>query len=94
MEISKKLGSIKHKVFVIKDDKSETYGYPVVSQTRGMFLREIMDRAQDGQAMFSKHPMDFSIFEIGEYDPDQGAIIPYEVKTCIGLVQDLLGPKQ
>lgn len=89
-----KLGSIKHKVFVLKDEKSETYGYPVVSQSTGVFLRDLSDRARDGQSMFSKHPMDFSIFEIGEYDPDKGTLIPRESKICHGLVQDLLGPKQ
>ena len=89
-----KLTSPKQKVFVIKDDKSIVYGSPITAPTRGMFLREIMDKVNEGQAYFAKHPMDFSLFEIGEYDPDLGAMVPYEVKQCLGLVQDLLGAKQ
>lgn len=79
-----------HKVFVLKDSKSSTYGYPISSQTTGMFLRELADQIKSGQSVIARHPMDFSIFEVGEYDPRTGSIQLMENKNCLGLVQDLV----
>lgn len=79
----------KHKLYVLKDDKSTSYGAPITFPTRGMFIRNfIQEELMRGQAIFAKHPQDFSVFEIGEYDPRSGNIDMYESKTCLGLVQD------
>lgn len=78
----------KHKIFIFKDDKSASYGMPMVQQTRGMFLRDVQEELNRGQAVFARHPQDFSIFEIGEYDPTTGKIDLYETKNCLGLVSD------
>lgn len=79
----------KHKMFVLKDDKSATYGPPFVEQTRGMVIRSLQEGLQQGQAVWAKHPQDFTLFEIGEYDVRTGDVKLYESKSCVGLVQDL-----
>lgn len=78
----------KHKMFVFKDEKSNTYGYPVVVQTRGMFIRDVQDELMKGQAVWARHPQDFAIFEIGDYDLEKGSVELYANKNCLGLVQD------
>ena len=78
----------KHKVFLFKDEKSNTYGYPIVAQTRGMFVRDVQDELAKGQAVWARHAQDFAIYEIGEYDIAKGDICLYENKNCLGLVQD------
>jgi len=92
------IGTIeKHKIFVFKDQKSTSYGPPITVQTRGMFIRDVQDALKQGQMVWAKHPQDFAIFEIGEYDPFKGAVELYENKNCLGLVQDFqtsLGEKQ
>lgn len=82
------MNSDKHKIFLLKDDKSATYGPPIVEQTRGMLIRSIQEGLQAGQAIWAKHPQDFALFEIGEYDVRTGNIELYDNKSCIGLVQD------
>lgn len=77
-----------HKIFVLKDDKSATYGPPIVEQTRGMLIRSIQEGLAQGTAIWAKHPQDFTLFEMGEYDPRTGNIELYESKSCLGLVQD------
>ena len=77
------------RVFILKDDKSATYGMPITSPTRGMFIRELQEELSRGNAIFARHPQDFSIFEVGQYDPRTGELTMYESKTCLGLVQDL-----
>lgn len=78
----------KHKVFLFKDEKSNTYGYPIIAQTRGMFVRDVQDELSKGQAVWARHPQDFAIYEIGEYDISRGDIVLYGNKNCLGLVQD------
>lgn len=77
-----------HKIFLLKDDKSETYGPPIVEQTRGILIRNIQEGLEQRQAVWAKHPQDFTLFEIGEYDPRTGNIHMYESKSALGLVQD------
>lgn len=77
-----------HKIFVLKDDKSNSYGPPIVEQTRGMLIRSLQEGLSQGQAIWAKHPQDFTLFEIGEYDPRSGNVELYESKSCLGLVQD------
>lgn len=76
------------KIFIFKDDKSKSYGFPIAMETKGMFLRQVQEELQRGQMIWAKHPQDFSIFEIGEYDVLTGQIFMYESKNCLGLVQD------
>lgn len=77
------------KVFMLKDDKSATYGMPIVYENRGRFLRDVIqDGLRSGQPLYAKHPQDFSVFEVGEFDPQSGVISMYETKNCLGLVQD------
>lgn len=77
-----------HKVFLLKDEKSNSYGFPIARETRGLFIRDIQEALTEGRATFAKHPQDFSVFEVGEYDPQTGNIHTYETKNCLGLVQD------
>lgn len=83
------MDSLNHKIFCFKDSKSNTYGPPITAQTKGMFLRDVMEELNKGQAIWARHPMDFSIYELGEYDSRSGEIRLLDVKNCIGLVQDL-----
>lgn len=77
-----------HKVFVLKDTKSASYGPPFTMETKGLAIRMIEDGVSSGQPVWAKHPQDFSLFEIGEYNPDTAEVKMYETKNCIGLVQD------
>jgi len=80
---------LNHRIFCFKDSKSGSYGPPITSQTRGIFFRDVMEELTKGQAIWARHPQDFSIYELGEYDARQGEIRLYDVKNCLGLVQDL-----
>lgn len=76
------------KIFIFKDEKSQGYGYPMTMHTRGAFIRNLQEELTRGQAIWARHPHDFSIFEIGEYDDVTGTVLMYETKNCLGLVQD------
>lgn len=77
-----------HKIYVFKDGKSSSYGPPFVEENKFRVIRSIQEQLPDKQAIWAKHPQDFSVFEIGEYDARSGEIKMYETKECVGLVQD------
>lgn len=72
------------KVFTVFDSKAEAYLNPIYFQTKGQAIRAFSDTAKDGQSMISKHPQDYTLFEIGEYDQLKGEINMYSAKVSCG----------
>ncbi len=82
-----------HKIFTVYDSKSETYLTPFFMKTKGEALRGFIDVAQDDKHQFGKHPEDYTLFEIGEYDDVKCTIISYESKISVGTAIEFLKPK-
>lgn len=78
------------KIFVLKDAKSGSYGAPILSVSRGTIIRDLQDELKRGQAVFARHPQDFTLFEVGEYDVENGIITQYDAKECVGLMSDFV----
>lgn len=81
------------RVFAIRDDKAEAYMQPFCCQTRGQAVRMFADSVNglDGQqgSVFSKHPEDFGLFELGVYDEDRGVLSSFpEGPQLVGKGQD------
>lgn len=81
-----------NKVFVVKDAKVEAYGTPFVAQATGAAIRSFSDEVNrtDGESQVAKHPEDFTLFEIGEYDDQTGTMRLYEAKKALGCGIDFL----
>lgn len=76
--------------FTIYDSKAEAYLSPFFMQSKGQALRAFQDAAQDKETQFAKHPSDFTLFEIGEYDDSTGIFTQYENKTSLGLAIEFI----
>lgn len=61
-------------VFAIFDVKAESYGSPIFLETPGLALRSFSDACADEKGPFFKYPADYSLYEIGSYDPN-GAVL-------------------
>lgn len=73
------------KVFCVYDSKAETYLTPFVMRSRGEAIRGFSDVTNDPNTQFAKHPGDFTLFEIGEWDSDSAKIAMYEAKQNLGV---------
>jgi len=60
------------KVFSVYDAKIGSYSTPFIQQTVGQALRAWIDVCNDKTTMFYKHPEDYTLFEIAEYDDETG----------------------
>lgn len=72
------------KIFSIYDTKAEVYSKPFYELTIGSALRNFSDAANDPSTQFHKHPGDFSLFLLGEYDDNTGEIIDKSPSQNLG----------
>lgn len=55
-------------IFTVYDLKSEAYLQPFFLDTKGQAIRTFTDCANDQNHQFGRHPEDYSLFDLGEYD--------------------------
>jgi hypothetical protein len=77
------------KLYVVYDVKSETYTSPTVNPARGQAIRSFGDAVNGGESVLSSHPEDFTLFEIGSFDPNTGEISLYDAKEAVANGLDL-----
>lgn len=73
-----------YKIFTVYDSKLEAYLQPFFMQSKGAAIRAYSDSVNDKTTQFCKHPGDFTLFEIGEYDDQSGNLKNYTVKVNLG----------
>lgn len=56
------------RAFTIFDTKTETFSQPFFAVNRGAAIRMFQDTVNDPSTMFNRHPEDYHLFEIGEFD--------------------------
>jgi len=65
---------MKIKMFVIFDTKAKFYNKPFLLQNDSIALRAFTDLANDPSTDVCKHPEDFQLFSIGEFDDETAGI--------------------
>lgn len=73
----------KLKVFSVYDAKIEAYARPFFMQTQGQALRGFIDVVNDASTELSKHPEDFTLFLLGDYDEATGQFENQHVPVAI-----------
>lgn len=63
-------------ILAVYDSKTECYGMPFPADTLAQAVRDFSDAIADTKTMFSKHPEDYSLFELGSYDYGSGTLEP------------------
>lgn len=59
-------------IFAVFDRKSETFNVPFFMRTMGEALRAFQDLVQDERTVMYRHPEDFSLVQLGKWDPKKG----------------------
>lgn len=63
-------------MFAIFDKKAVSYMEPFCMHQKGQAIRACEDLVKNPQTMMSKHPADFALFHIGQFDDASGIITP------------------
>lgn len=81
-------------IYAIYDSKTEIYSQPHFLINKGTASRAWADAANDPQSPFSKHPADYTMFEIGHYNDITGNITMHQAKIPIGSALEFRQGKQ
>ena len=67
---------MKSKMVCIRDIKIGAYGQPVTVPSIGAAIRSFEDAQKPGaDSDVSKHPEDFELYHLGDYDDEKGEIV-------------------
>lgn len=66
---------MKHLLFSIFDDKAQIYSQPFPQAHDGVAIRNFSDEVQNPQSQISKHPSDYKLYKLGEFDDNAGELI-------------------
>lgn len=60
----------------LRDNEAGLFHTPMVVQTVGIAMREVMDQVRRGgpENLLTMHPKDFSVYKLAEWNPDTGEL--------------------
>lgn len=76
------------KVFCVYDSKAEAYLTPFFLPTVGQALRAFSDTANDNTTNIYRHPGDYTLFQVGEFDAVAGKFLQHDAKINLGMAQE------
>lgn len=74
------------KIYAVFDAKAAFFGQPFFGQNDGSAIRDFSDAVNDGSNpnnMWHKHPEDFSLFYLGDFDNLSGEITPILPRSLV-----------
>ena len=82
------------KVFSVYDTKAEAYVSPFFFPAVGLAIRGFVDEANNPNSQINKHPTDFALFELGEFDDSSGVFTCLPAPRNLGLAHEFLAVGQ
>ncbi len=76
---------MKQLIFAVYDSKSEMFNQPMFLKAKGEAIRAFSDEANRPDSAIYKHPGDYTLFCIGDYNVDTGLLVPLPTPTSLGL---------
>ncbi|AXL14697.1 nonstructural protein [Microviridae sp.] len=61
-------------LYTIHDIKAKAYAAPFTAKSNGEAIRMLMDTVNDNKTIIARHPGDFTLFKIGDFDPTSGQV--------------------
>ena len=81
------------KVFGVRDSKAMAFLQPFFSASTGAAVRAFADTINEGNNQLSKHPEDYLLFELGEFDDNSGEFTRTGPNKMLGCGADFVVPK-
>ncbi len=77
-------------VFSVFDSKVGAFLTPFFCRNRAVALRSFTSAAQEVGSDFNRYAGDYSLFEIGEWMPEEGKFAPHDAKVNLRLASQFL----
>lgn len=72
-------------IYSMYDTAVKAYMQPIFADATGGLIRELTDLLKNQDHAFTKHPEDYTLFQIGTYDEKTAEIIPCNPTKIIGM---------
>ena len=76
---------MKHKIYSVYDSKAGCYLPLFTFRSRGEAIRAFTETVNDSSSSIGKYPEDYTLFELGVFDDEFGAIDLLQTPTSVGL---------
>lgn len=85
---------MKKLICAVYDTQAQVYGQPIFTPTKGTAIRAFTDEVNNKYETNNMyhHPEDFALFELGQYDDNEGAILALEIPVKILTAKDAKHP--
>lgn len=80
-------------VYSIRDNKMNSFGTPVLLENDSVAVRQFGDIITEGNTVMSKHPSDFTLYKIGEFDMESGKFTNLDCPSALATGSDFGIPK-
>lgn len=74
---------MKIQAYAVYDEKAEAFLPPFFVAAPGQAIRLFTDGCQDRESPFGKHPTDYKLYRIGEFDDSDGSLQGLAVPTLM-----------
>lgn len=81
---------MKMKMFSVYDGKAQAFAAPFFMPAVGVAIRAFTDLANDKNTSVAKHPTDYSLFEIGEFDDGDASVVRRTPPLNLGLASSFI----
>lgn len=75
------------KCFSVFDKAVGAFGRPFYTASRGEAMRVFMDAVNEDKSPFNKHPEDFLLFDVGEFEEGTGIFSSREPEKVISALE-------
>lgn len=77
----------------VHDTATEMFGRPFFMVATGQAVRSFRDEVNNPDSEFSKHPDDYSLYHLGQYDDNTGGFELFGRPTLLVRGKDMFVPK-
>jgi hypothetical protein len=77
-------------IFAILDQKAEAFLQPFFAATTALAFRNCNKACRNPESPFAQFPTDFTLYCIGEFDDESGALTPYAPMKNLGSMLQFL----
>ena len=74
-----------HKIFSVYDSAVGSYLTPFFAPSKGAALRSFRDAVNNRDHQFNKYAADYTLFELGEFDDNNGSVVMLSTPLSLGV---------
>ena len=79
---------MKTQAFAVHDRAAEVYNPPMFLPAKGQAIRQFDDLANNPDSPINKHPEDYTLYHIGEFDDETALLTPLPKPVSLGTAAD------